>query len=215
MGAIDRANPASNLLPAAMTSEICANAANLLSDIKPGYMLGAKPRQQAVGHVIGVFAGAICCVPLFFLLFLPPDASGARHAGTIISEAFAFPGAVQWKGVAELISKGLSALPWTAIVSMIVAAACALAIELARIFTKGRFPLSAVAIGLGVVLPPEATFGMWVGAMIFWIMGRRHREPGTPAHRYWVEGVEPICAGLISGSALIGITNAIVNVLLE
>jgi len=215
MGAIDRANPASNLLPAAMTSEICANAANLLSDIKPGYMLGAKPRQQAIGHVIGVFAGALACVPLFFLLFLPPDAGGARHASTIVSEAFAFPGAVQWKGVAELISKGLSALPWTAVVSMAVAAVCAIPIELARIFTRGRFPLSAVAIGLGVVLPPEATFGMWVGALVFWIMGRRHRDPASPGHRYWVEGMEPICAGLISGSALIGIANAIVNVLIE
>ena len=42
MGAIDRSNPASNLIPAGMTAEIAANAANLLSDIKPGYMLGAK-----------------------------------------------------------------------------------------------------------------------------------------------------------------------------
>lgn len=214
MGAIDRANPASNLIPAAMTAEICANAANLLSDIKPGYMLGAKPRQQAIGHVIGVFAGAIACVPLFFLLFLPPDAHGVRSSATIVSDAFAFPGAIQWKGVAELISKGLSALPWTAIVSMIVAAACAIAIELARIFTKGRFPLSAVAIGLGVVLPPESTLGMFVGALAFWIMGLRHRDPASRGHRYWVEGMEPVCAGLISGSALVGIANAIVNVLI-
>jgi uncharacterized oligopeptide transporter (OPT) family protein len=215
MGAIDRANPASNLLPAAMTAEICNNAANLLSDIKPGYMLGAKPRQQAIGHVIGVFAGSIACVPLFFLLFLPPDAQGVRHVGTIVSEAFAFPGAVQWKGVAELIQKGLSALPASALISMLVAAICAVAIEVARIVTRGRFPLSAVAIGLGVVLPPEATFGMWLGAMLFWIMGRRHKDPASRGHRYWVEGMEPICAGLISGSALVGISNAIVNVIIE
>ena len=32
MGAIDRANPASNLLPAAMTSEIASNTAHLLAD---------------------------------------------------------------------------------------------------------------------------------------------------------------------------------------
>ena len=31
------------------------------------------------------------------------------------------------------------------------------AIELARVVTKGRFPLSSVSIGLGVVLPPDAT----------------------------------------------------------
>jgi OPT family oligopeptide transporter len=213
MGAIDRTNPASNLIPAGMTAEIAANASNLLSDIKPGYMLGGKPRQQAWGHVIGIFSGALCCVPLYFLLFLPPDANGVRSTSTIISDQFAMPAALQWKGVAELITKGLSALPHSAIVSMIVAAVSAAAIEVARLVTKGRFPLSAVSIGLGVVLPPESTFGMWIGAMMFWIMGRR-KTPGTPGHAFWVEGMEPICAGLISGAALVGIANAIVNVLL-
>ena len=215
MGAIDRANPATNLIPAGMTAEIASNSANLLSDIKPGYMLGAKPRQQAIGHCIGIVAGAIACTPLFFLLFLPPDATGARSPATIISEQFAMPAALQWKGVAEIITKGLSSLPASAVISMVVAAIAAAAIELAKIATKGRFPLSAVAVGLGVVLPPEATFAMWVGAMIFWMAGRRHRDPGTPGHRFWVEGLEPICAGLISGAALVGIGNAIVNVLLS
>jgi uncharacterized oligopeptide transporter (OPT) family protein len=214
MGAIDRTNPASNLIPAGMTSEIAANASNLLSDIKPGYMLGGKPRQQAIGHVIGIFAGALCAVPLFYLLFLQPDGAGARSTATIITDSFAFPAAMQWKGVAELITKGVTSLPASAVISMIVAAACAAAIEIAKIVTKGRFPLSAVAIGLGVVLPPEATFAMWVGAMIFWWMGRRHRTPGTKGHEIWVSGYESICAGLISGSALIGIGNAIVNVLI-
>ena len=214
MGAIDRTNPASNLIPAGMTSEIAANASNLLSDIKPGYMLGAKPRQQAIGHVIGVFSGALCCVPLFYLLFLPPDANGLRSTATIVSDHFGMPAALQWKGVAELIAKGVSTLPYTAVVSMIVAAVCAIAIEVARIATKGRFPLSAVSIGLGVVLPPEATFAMWVGAMIFWWQGRKYRAAGTKGHAVWVEGYESICAGLISGSALVGIGNAIVGVLL-
>jgi uncharacterized oligopeptide transporter (OPT) family protein len=214
MGAIDRTNPASNLIPAGMTAEISSNAANLLSDIKPGYMLGGKPRQQAIGHVIGIFSGAIACVPLFFLLFLQPDANGVRSVSTIVSDNFAFPAAMQWKGVAELITKGVSALPYSAVVSMIVAAVSAAAIEIARMVTKGRFPLSAVSIGLGVVLPPESTFAMWVGAMIFWVMRRNHPIKGSMGNRFWVEGMEPICAGLISGSALMGIGNAIVNVLL-
>ena len=213
MGAIDRTNPASNLIPAAMTGEIASNASNLLSDIKPGYMLGAKPRQQAVGHVIGIFSGALVGVPLFFLLFLP-EVNGVRSPATIVSEQFAMPSAIQWKGVAELIMKGLKGLPQSAIISMAVAAIAAIAIEVARIKTKGRFGLSAVAIGLGVILPPEATFAMFVGALIFWIMKMRHPKPGTKAHEVWVEGMEPICAGLISGAALVGIANAIVNVLI-
>jgi len=89
----------------------------------------------------------------------------------------------------------------------------AAAMEIARLATKCRFPLSAVAVGLGVVLPPEATFAMWVGAMIFWLAGRKHATPGTKGHTFWVDGCEPICAGPISGAALMGIGNAIVNVL--
>ena len=64
-----------------------------------------------------------------------------------------------------------------------------------------------------ICMPPESTFGMFVGALIFWIMKMRHPTPGTKAHEVWVEGMEPICAGLISGAALVGIANAIVNVL--
>jgi uncharacterized oligopeptide transporter (OPT) family protein len=214
MGAIDRANPSSNLIPAGMTAEIASNAANLLSDIKPGYMLGAKPRQQAIGHVIGIVSGAVCSVPLFFLLFLPPDAAGVRSTATLITDQFAMPAALQWKGVADLIANGLSSLPASAVISMAVAAVAAALFEVLRLVTRGRFPLSAVAVGLGVVLPPEACLAMWFGAILFWRQARKQPAPGSPAHERWVEGCEPICAGLISGAALVGIGNAVINVLL-
>jgi uncharacterized oligopeptide transporter (OPT) family protein len=214
MGAIDNSNPASNLLPAGMTAEIASNAANLLSDIKPGYMLGGKPRHQAIGHVIGIIAGTAAAVPLFYLLFLPPDANGLRSTATIVSDQFAMPGALQWKGVAEIIAKGVTSLPTSAIIAMALASFAAIAIEVTRIITKQRFPLSSVSVGLGVVLPPEACFMMWIGAMIFWWMGKRNAEKGTKGHGFWVEGCEPICAGLISGAALMGIGNAILNVLI-
>jgi uncharacterized oligopeptide transporter (OPT) family protein len=207
MGAIDRSNPACNLIPAGMTSEVSSNAANLLSDIKPGYMLGAKPRQQAIGHVLGILAGGLASVPLFFLLFLPPDANGVRTVTTIVSEQFAMPGAVQWKGVAELIANGAKALPLSAIFSIALAALAAILIEVAVLVTNGRFPLSAVSIGLGVVLPPDATLMMWIGALIFWWMAKANAQPGSKSHDFWVEG-------LISGAALIGIGNAILNVLI-
>jgi len=48
--------------------------------------------------------------------------------------------------------------------------------------------------------------------MLFWLMGRRYSSPGTRGYEIWKDGCEPICAGLISGSALVGIGNAIVNV---
>jgi OPT family oligopeptide transporter len=215
MGAIDHTNPASNLLPAGMTAEISNNAANLLSDIKPGYMLGGKPRHQVIGHVIGIFSGVMFSVPLYFLLFLPPDHDGVRSTATIITEQFAMPAALQWKGVAEIIAKGVSGIPFTALMTASIAGACAVGFEIARIVTKGRFPLSAISIGLGVILPPEASLAMWIGALLFWWMGRKFPTPETRGHKFWVDGSESICAGLISGAALVGIGNAIVNVLLE
>jgi uncharacterized oligopeptide transporter (OPT) family protein len=214
VGVVDRSNPASNLLPAGMTAQIALNAANLLSDIKPGYMLGGKPRHQVIGHVIGIVSGALASTPLFFLLFLHAGPDGAPDPSTLISEAFPMPAAVQWKGVAEIIGKGFHGLPATAVAAMAVAALAAVLMEVARIFTRGRFPLSAVSVGLGVVLPPESCIAMWIGAMGFWILGRIYRAPGTRSHEIWVEGAEPICAGLISAAALMGIGNAVIDVLL-
>lgn len=212
IGVIDRANPASNLLPAGMTAQISMNAASLLSDIKPGYMLGGKPRHQVWGHMIGIVSGALFSVPLFFLLFLVPNAAGVRDASTILSEKFPMPAAVQWQGVAEIIAKGFHGAPASAVTAAAIAAVVALLMEFARIFTKGRFPLSAVSVGLGVVLPFDSCVAMWIGAMGFWIMGRIYRTPGTKAHSIWVEGAEPICAGLISAAALMGICDALINV---
>jgi len=212
VGMVDRANPASNLLPASMTSQISMNAASLLSDIKPGYMLGGKPRHQVWGHVIGIFSGALFSVPLFFLLFLRPDATGAVDATKIVSDTFPMPAAVQWRGVAEIISHGFHGAPATAVWAAGIAAVAAVVMEVLRIVTKGRFPLSAVSVGLGVVLPFDSCVSMWIGAMGFWIMGRLYRTPGTKAHDIWVEGAEPICAGLISAAALMGICDALLNV---
>lgn len=94
---------------------------------------------------------------------------------------------------------------------MIAAALFAAFIEIVTIVRKKPFPLSSVSIGLGVILPPDACLAMWLGAVVFWWQGRRHPKAGTKGHRLWVEGAEPICAGLISGAALVGIANALVN----
>jgi OPT family oligopeptide transporter len=210
IGAIDRTNPASNLITAGMTAEVASNAGNLLSDIKPGYMLGAKPRQQAIGHCIGIVSGALAATPLFFLLFLPVGPDGTRSPATIVSDQFPMPRVMEWKGVADLIARGVATLPASVIVSMICAAVLAAFIEIMTIIRKKPFPLSSVSIGLGVILPPDACFAMWIGAMFFWWMGRRHPKAGSKGNRLWVDSAEPICAGLIAGAALVGIANAIV-----
>ncbi len=218
-GSIDPKRPATNLMTALMCTEVASNASNLLMDIKPGYMLGAKPRQQAIGHCIGIVAGALAATPLFYLLFLSRHRPGGSVQDAMTSDQFSFPSALQWKGVSDLVqavfSEGRSPIAASAVWSMAIAAGVGIVFEIVRIASRGRFPLSALAIGLGVVIPPDATFAMFLGALFFWGMRRRHgSRPGSAGHELWVETQEPICAGLITGAALVGIADILVRVFL-
>jgi uncharacterized oligopeptide transporter (OPT) family protein len=205
-----------------MCVEVASNASNLLMDIKPGYMLGAKPRQQAIGHVIGIVAGALASTPLFYLLFLSDYEPGKNVQAVMAPEGgqFGFPSALQWKGVSDLVTAIFGSgtgmlLTRSILISMAVAAVCGLVMEVLRIKTHGRFPLSPLAIGLGVVIPPSSTLAMFAGALFFWFMHRKHGEKkDTASHQRWVEGHEPICAGLIAGAAIIGIGDILVKVFL-
>lgn len=226
-GAADPARPATNLMTGVMCSEVALNASNLLMDIKPGYMLGAKPRQQAVGHCIGIIAGALASTPLFFVLFLDgydanAAADDARHVQNLMAPEggqFTFPGALQWKGVSDLVVSIFgetgtgSLLSKSMIASMLIAGVVSLVFEVLRIVTKNRFPISPLAIGLGVVVPPASSLAMFMGALFFYVthtMYQRRKE--SLGHRLWIDTHEPICAGIIAGAALIGIGDTMVKV---
>jgi uncharacterized oligopeptide transporter (OPT) family protein len=221
-GALDPKHPPTNLMTGVMCVEVASNASNLLMDIKPGYMLGAKPRQQAIGHCIGIFAGALASTPLFYLLFLSTYKDGDNVQATMAPDGgqFGFPSAVQWKGVSELVTSifggGTGTLMTTSIIiSMAVAGVAGLVMEIARIKSNGRFPLSPLAIGLGVVVPPDSTIAMFAGAAFFaWMHARHGKNPDTKAHRLWIGSHEPICAGLIAGAALLGIADILTKVFL-
>ncbi len=227
-GTMAPTNPATNLMTAGVTTEVASNASNLLMDIKPGYMLGAKPRQQAIGHCIGILAGALASTPLFFILFMSnqqPDVSVKDH----ITKSWAVPGAIQWAAIsdviggmgqegvqlvqksAEGIEKFWGVLPVSAAWAMLAGAIIAIVFELWRITSKGRFPLSAVGIGLGIVLPPDSTLMMFLGASIFaFFEGRYHEKIGTFGWRLWVDSKEAVCAGLIAGWALLGVGDGVI-----
>jgi uncharacterized oligopeptide transporter (OPT) family protein len=82
-----------------------------------------------------------------------------------------------------------------------------------RIRTNNRFPLSPLAIGLGVVVTPDSTLMMFLGAAAFWLAHRKYGgKPQSRGYRVWVDAQEPICAGLIAGAALIGIGDILVKV---
>jgi len=220
-GALDPKHPPTNLMTGVMCVEVASNASNLLMDIKPGYMLGAKPRQQAWGHTIGIFAGAMASTPLFYALFLSDYKPGASVQETMVTDQFGFPSALQWKGVSELVTsifggESTKSLLTTSIIwSMVIAAIVGLVFEILRIKTKGKFPLSPLAIGLGVVVPPESTMAMFAGAAFFWLMHKiYHARKNSFGHKLWIDTHEPICAGLIAGAALVGIGDILVKVFL-
>jgi uncharacterized oligopeptide transporter (OPT) family protein len=229
-GALDPKHPPTNLMTGVMSVEVASNASNLLMDIKPGYMLGAKPRQQAIGHIIGILAGALASTPLFFLLFLSGKAIGAKAdvptpvlsiQETMAPEGgqFGFPSAIQWKGVSDLVTSIFgdsgegTLLTQSIITSMVVAAIAGVVLEVIRIFTKNKFPISPLAIGLGVVVPPESTMAMFAGAGFFWLMEKIYaKKKESTGHKLWIETHDPICAGIIAGAALIGIGDILVKV---
>ncbi|MFH1143313.1 MAG: OPT/YSL family transporter [Candidatus Eisenbacteria bacterium] len=218
-GTLNPRHAPTNLMTALMCTEVASNASNLLMDIKPGYMLGAKPRQQAIGHCIGIVAGALASTPLFYLLFLADYRPGGDVMGVMITDQFGFPSALQWKGVSDLVaavfSQGRSPIPASAVWAMGIAAAVGLGLEISRMTWWKRFPLSPLAIGLGVVIPPDSTVAMFAGSGFFWLMGRRYAgRPATRGHRLWIDTMEPICAGMIAGAALIGISDVLVRVFL-
>lgn len=232
-GVLNPKHPGTNLMTATMTTEVASNAANLLMDIKPGYMLGAKPRQQAIGHCIGIFAGALASTPLFYLLFLaghpqnpltkikPEMANLDVEQRLLYGEKFSFVAAVQWKGISDFINGltgdgGITAVIHpSALQAMLYAAIIGVVFELVRVFSKNKFPFAPVAFGLGIVLPPDSTFWMFLGSLFFWTMGKiyRAKKEGLGKH-LWVDTQEPICAGLIAGAALVGIGDILVGTFL-
>ena len=188
-----------NIATAGITAEVAGNAANLLMDIKPGYMLGAKPRQQAIGHVLGIIAGAVASVPIFYWVFMR---NGPQE---LITEQYPMPAATIWKAVAELLTAGISTLALSAQWAALVGAILGILLELGRIATRGRFWLSGVGIGLATVIPFNTCLAMFLGALCFWLAERAWKDPASPVNKIVVQNQEPICAGLIAGGALMGI----------
>ena len=221
-GALDPKHAPTNLMTGVMCVEVASNASNLLMDIKPGSMLGAKPRQQAVAHCIGILAGALASAPLFNLLFLSDYKPGMRVQDAMAPEGgqFGFPSALQWKGVSELVSAVFGGDSGTLLtpsiqVSIAIAVVAGIVLEVVRIRSGGKFPLSPLSIGLGVVLTPDSVMAMFFGALFFTIMKSIYgKSPESAGHRLWIGSHEPICAGLIAGAALVGISDILVKVFL-
>src|SRR6185436_10050107 len=82
-------------------------SADLLNDLKCGYLLGANPRRQFVAQAAGILTGTIATTICFFVLV--PDAT-VLTGTDLRAPAFPAPGAQQWKAVAEVFKFGLGNL---------------------------------------------------------------------------------------------------------
>lgn len=197
-GVLAPGNITTNLMTAGITSEVSLNASNLLMDIKPAYMLGGKPRHQAIGHFLGIFAGGLVAVPVFYLLF-------NGDISLFTSEKLPLPGASIWKGVAEVLTKGLSNLHITAQIAALVGAVLGIVIEILNKKTQGRFPISGVGLGLGFVLRFTDAWSMALGTLIFWIARKVCKNKESVSYRAFVDNQETLAAGVIAGGSIIGI----------
>ncbi|HSN97670.1 MAG TPA: OPT family oligopeptide transporter [Candidatus Nanopelagicales bacterium] len=227
-GLLAPGNITTNVMTAGITAEVSSNASNLLMDIKPGYMLGGKPRHQAIGHVLGALAGLVLSLPVWYLVLFRGD------IGLFGTEKMPVPGAITWKAVAEVLMKGLDFLHPTAKIAVLVGALLGILMEVAKQVTKNRFPLSAVGFGLAFILNFSDIWAMFLGAFAFWLLERRasgwrrQNEPPPPVPgeaplpnltgpKPWyvlgAENTEAICAGVIAGGALMGIGLAVLGVL--
>ena len=91
-----------NLMSANTTAGAATSAADLLGDLKSGYLLGANPRQQFLAQFAGIFVGTVFTV-LTFAALVP----NAKVLGT---DQFPAPAAQTWSAVAIALPQGLSAL---------------------------------------------------------------------------------------------------------
>lgn len=195
-----------NIMTAGINGEVALNASNLLMDIKPGYMLGAKPRQQAIGHCLGIIAGALVAVPVFYLLL-------QNDIGRITSAQLPMPGASIWIAVAQVLAKGLSVLPDSTRIAVIVGAFVGIFIEFMNRRSRGKFPISAMGLGLSFVLKFTDSWAMAAGSLLFWGINRFARQGDTTVRKIFVENQETACAGVIAGGSIMGIILIILETL--
>jgi uncharacterized oligopeptide transporter (OPT) family protein len=196
-------NATANLMTASITANAAASSADLLTDLKSGYLLGAHPRRQFLAQLLGVFAGTAASVLGFHLLV--PDASVLTGVDGA-PPAFAAPGAQAWLAVARIFQEGFDKLHLMArygiAIGLLVGALLA---TLELVLPKyRRFIPSPVGLGLGFLLPFANPLSMLIGAIAAWAWSKRNE---SHAERY----VVPVSSGVIAGESIVSVAIALVN----
>lgn len=192
-----------NLMTAAITAGSSSAAADLLTDLKSGYLLGANPRRQFIAQASGIISGTIATVVGFYLLV--PDATALTGTETR-APAFPAPAAQAWRAVAEVFKLGIENLHPAhrqAIVVGLIIGAVMVLLEKA-LPTARRWLPSATGLGLGFILPFQYPLSMLAGALVALVWTRKAPKS---ADDYLI----PIASGLIAGVSILGVIVAALN----
>ncbi|MFM8952449.1 MAG: OPT family oligopeptide transporter [Planctomycetaceae bacterium] len=193
-GGIAPGNITTNLMTASITAGAASHAADLLTDLKSGYLLGGNPRKQTISQFFGVIAGTLISVPAYlFVVQSDPSRLG--------SESLPAPSAKVWESVALLLAKGFDALPAGALEAIVVGALIGAALTLLEEFGPARWkPWLPSTTGLGIagVIPAFNAISMFAGALVAWLVAKAAPKA---AEDYTV----PVSSGLIAGESLMGV----------
>lgn len=199
-GVLTPGNLSGNIMSANVTGGIGLHAADLLTTLKTGWLLGAKPRHQLYAQLFGVVAGALVVVPAFNIILPDPSVLGG--------DEWPAPSCVVWAGVSQAFSGGLSALVPSARTAIVVGLALGVALALMEKLAPKRllpFIPSPSGLGIAMVIPASNCIAMFLGAALAeWL---RRTRPALAE-----KTVVPVSSGLIAGESLMGIVIALLIV---
>ena len=176
----------------AIGSVICivaAIAGDTSQDLKTGFLLGATPKKQQVGELIGIIAAGLAIGGVLYLLNAAWGYGGAEVPA---------PQATLMKMIVEGIMGGK--LPWTLV---FVGVFLAIGLEILRV------PVMPFAIGLYLPIYLNAT--IMIGGVVRLLMDKRKNVDEKTKERQATDGTL-YCAGMIAGEGLVGIALAILAV---
>ena len=165
---------------------IAAIAGDTSQDLKTGYLLGATPKKQQMGEMLGVVVSGLAIGGVLYLL------NAAWGYGTAEIPA---PQAQLMKMIVEGIMGGN--LPWGLVFIGVFLAIC---LEILRI------PVMPFAIGLYLPIYLNAT--IMIGGVVRGLLDRRKGVDEKTKTAQATDGTL-YCAGMIAGEGLVGILLAI------
>lgn len=169
---------------------IACMAGDTSQDLKTGYILGATPKKQQIGELIGTIAAALAIGGVLYLL------DSAWGFGTPELSA---PQATLMKMLVEGVMNGN--LPWGLV---FIGVFIAIVVEILRI------PVLPVAIGL--YLPLELSTCIMIGGLIRLFIDKK-KMPSEKQKKAVVNKGLLFSSGMIAGEGLVGILLAIFAVL--